>query len=329
LHLARDAVLPIATALILGLVFLRAVRAMQRRRIPPAIGAALVVLGLIASFLAGAYYLAEPARRWLDEAPRGLRDIGLRLRHITGQMRNVTDATTQVRDMAQDMTASGEGPLREVTMKPPALSGRIFAAAAGFAVSAINTLVLLYFLLACGDRFLEKAAAATPLPADKERLIATASGIEAAVSRYVLSAALVSALLGGAVALALVLFGVPNPVLWSVLVGALNFVPCLGAIASVGILTLVGLLAFDEPWRALLVPASFCLLAAAERQWVMPLIRGYDLGLNTVIVVLAVVFWWAMWGVAGAVLAVPMLVALKAAADRVERLGTLGKFLSA
>ncbi len=331
LHLARDAVVPVAVALILSLVFRPIVRGMKRLHIPESVGAALVVLGLLAGFLGAAYSLAEPAGVWLDKAPQGLREIGVKLRHVAGQVKDVTDATDQVQDMTQDM-ANGSTPAtrpREVTVKKQTLAGGILAAAGSFSLSAISTLMLLYFLLACGNLFLRRTLAETPRLADKKRVVEIAQEVESAVSQYLLTVTLINIILGCSVALAMVLLGVPNPALWGAMVAVFNFIPYLGEFASIGALTIVGLLTFDEVWRGLLVPGVFILLSTVERYLVTPLVLSRRLSLNPVVIVLSVLFWGAMWGIPGALLAVPILVALKALSDRVEPMQVFGKFLSA
>ena len=330
LHLARDLVLPIVLAFILSLVFLPAVRAMKKIRIPASIGAGVLVLGLLAAFLGGAYKLAEPAAAWLDRAPQGLREIDAKLRRITGTVHDVATATAQVQDMTEQIAGGdNQKKVQEVTVKTPSLASVVLDASKDFAVTAFSTLVLLYFLLACGDFFLRKTIAATPRLADKKRAVDIARQVEAAVSTYLLTVTLINAGLGCLVALAMYLLGVPNPVLWGVMVAVLNFIPYLGDIASASILTIVGLLTFDDVWHGLLVPGAFCLLTAAEGYFITPLILGRRLRLNPVVIVLSVLFWGWMWGVLGALLAVPILVAVKTFCDRVESLKAFGEFLGA
>jgi predicted PurR-regulated permease PerM len=113
------------------------------------------------------------------------------------------------------------------------------------------------------------------------------------------------------------------------MVGVFNFIPYLGDIASFGVLTVVGLLSFDEIWRALLVPSVFYLLTAAEGYLIAPLILGRRLRLNPVVIVTSVLFWGWMWGIFGAILAVPILVVLKSVCAHVESLQSFGEFLEA
>jgi predicted PurR-regulated permease PerM len=328
LHLARELVLPIAIALILSLVFLPAVRAMKRIKIPAPIGAGVIVLGLVTAFIGGVYNLTEPAGEWLERAPQSLRLIDNKLRAITGSVHDVATTTAQVQDITEKIAGgSSNKKVQEVVVRSPTLAGVVLDATKEFALTAITTMVLLYFLLACGDLFLRKTIAATPRLSDKKRAVDIAHQVEAAVSNYLLTVSMINVSLGSAVALVLYLLGVPNPLLWGVMVAVFNFVPYLGDIASFSVLTIVGLLSFDDVWRGLAVPGAFYLLTAIEGYVVTPLIVGRRLSLNPVVIVVSVLFWGWMWGIPGTLLAVPILVAMKTLCDRIEPLNVFGAFL--
>ncbi len=329
LYLARDLVLPIVAALILSLVFLPLVRGLKKIFIPVPLGAGLVVLALLAGLVGGIYNLADPASEWLDKAPQSLREIDSKLRRVTGSVHNVATATAQVQDITEKLTNGGETKKkpREVIVKEPTIAGAFFYGAKDFTVSTISTLVLLYFLLASGDLFLRKTIAVTPRFSDKKRAVDIAEQVEAAVSRYLFTVAFINICLGCAVTLAMYLLGVPNPVLWGVMVCTLNFIPYIGDIISFSVLTVVGLLTFDQLWQSLLVPGVFYLLTAIEGYLITPIIVSRRLSLNPVVIILSVLFWGWMWGVAGALLAVPILVALKTVCDRVDSLHVFGEYL--
>jgi len=336
LYFARDLVLPVVVALILSLVFLPTVRAMKKMFIPEPLGAAIIVLGLFVVFFGGAYRLVEPASDWLQRTPEGLQEIDVKLRRITGSVHQVATATAKVEEITKDMSSSDddsdsvikEKP-QEVVVQTPPLAGVVFTYAREFVVTAISTLVLLYFLLASGDMFLRKTIAATPRLADKMQAIDIAQQVEAEVSTYLLTVTMINICLGCLVTLLMYLLGVQNPLLWGVMTAVFNFIPYFGDIASISILTIVGLLTFDELWRSLLVPGVFYVLTAAEGYLITPLIVGKRMNLNPVVIVLSVLFWGWMWGIPGALLAVPILVVLKTLCDRVKSLQVFGEFLGA
>lgn len=329
LSLARDLILPIVAALILSLVFLPLVRTMKKIFIPIPLGAGLIVLGLMAGFAGAAYNLSEPAGEWLDKAPQSLKKIDRKLRKVAGSVQDVASATEKVQDLTEKLASgdSNKEKPREVVVQEPTLTGVVLYSARDFSLAAISTLVLLYFLLASGDMFLRKTIAVTPRLSDKKRAVDIAQQVEMAVSRYLFTVAIINVGLGTAVALAMYLMGVPNPVLWGVMVGSLNFIPYIGDIISFSVLTVVGLLTFDPLWQALMVPGVFYLLTAMEGYLITPLIVSRRLSLNPVVIILSVLFWGWMWGVPGALLAVPILVVLKTVCDRVESLQVFGEYL--
>ncbi|MDZ7839458.1 MAG: AI-2E family transporter [Gammaproteobacteria bacterium] len=329
LYLARDLMLPVVMAVILSLVFLPLLRAMKRIFIPAPLGAGVIVLALLATFIGGTYLLAEPANTWLNQAPQGLREIEYKLLRISGAVKEAASASAQVEDMTKQIAGGNDDgeKTQEVVVKAPTLASTVVNHIRGFAVIAISTLVLLYFLLASEDIFLRKTVAATTRLSDKKRAVDIAQQVEAEVSTYLLTITIINIGLGCMVALLMYVLGVPNPLLWGVVAGVLNFIPYLGDIATMIILLIVGLLTFDELWRAALVPGAFYLLTAIEGYLLTPLIVGRRMNLNPVIIVLSVLMWGWMWGVPGALLAVPILVAVKTWCDRVQSLQVFGEFL--
>ncbi|MBC7983281.1 MAG: AI-2E family transporter [Candidatus Obscuribacterales bacterium] len=328
LHFARDVVLPIFVALLLHWMFAPVVRAMNKLRIPTPLGATIIVLGLLSVFVGGIYNLAEPARDWIEKTPRVLREIGTDLKIIAAPVKEVTAATDKVQALAESIAGGDAGrKVQEVVIKERSLASVVAGAIKTFSLSTISALILLYFLLASGDLFLRKIIAATPLFADKKRAVDISRQVESDISTYLFTVTAINVSLGCAVALAMYLIGVPNPMLWGVTVGSLNFIPYLGDVASFTILTTVGLLTFDEVWRSLLVPGVFYALTAFEGYFITPLILGNRLSLNPVVIVLSLLLWGWLWGIPGAVLAVPILVVLKTVSERVDSLKTYGEFL--
>jgi predicted PurR-regulated permease PerM len=121
------------------------------------------------------------------------------------------------------------------------------------------------------------------------------------------------------------LIGVPNPFLWGTMAAVLNFIPYVGSTMMLIVLSVVALVSFDSFGRIAAVIASYLALATIEGQVVQPWFVGQRLELNPLLVFLAVWFGGWMWGIAGITIAVPMLVALKVAAEHSERVPEPGK----
>src|SRR5262245_8245071 len=104
--------------------------------------------------------------------------------------------------------------------------------------------------------------------------------------------------------------GLPNPLLWGVLAGTLNFIPYLGPAVMVVTLFVIGLLNFPTLKDASFAHVIWIFVATLEGQFITPTIIGHRLTLNPFLVFLSVAFWAWMWGPLGAFLAVPLVISV-------------------
>jgi predicted PurR-regulated permease PerM len=123
--------------------------------------------------------------------------------------------------------------------------------------------------------------------------------------------------------------GLSDTALWGVVAFLLNYIPILGPLCGVAILLLVGLLTFDTIWQALLPAGIYLAIHFVEGKAVTPILLARHFTLNPVLVIVALLFWYWMWGVSGALLTVPMLATFKIVCDRIKPLMALGHFLGA
>jgi predicted PurR-regulated permease PerM len=151
--------------------------------------------------------------------------------------------------------------------------------------------------------------------------------IETSVTRYLRTVTLINIGLGLATWGVLAALKMPNAGLWGMVAGVLNIVPYLGAVATAGILALAAIVSFDSLGRALLMPGAFLLLNMIEANVVTPALMGKQFPLNPVAVFVGLLFWGFVWGIPGAILAVPMMVTIKIVCDRVPSLRALGELL--
>ncbi|HEX3276322.1 MAG TPA: AI-2E family transporter, partial [Gemmatimonadales bacterium] len=192
---------------------------------------------------------------------------------------------------------------------------------------ALETLILLYFLLAVGDLFLQKLIKVLPLLKDKKKAVAIARETEASISTYLFTVAIVNLVLGLAVAGVMLLIGMPNALLWGALAALAEFVPYIGATVLLAVLAMAGLVTFPTVGQALLVPGAYLGVNLLQSQFISPYVLGRRLTLNPVAILVGLVFWWWLWGVGGAFIAVPLLATLKIFCDHIESLAPIGEFL--
>ena len=327
LYFARQFFIPIVFAVLLTLLLSPVIRAMARLRIPPPAGAAIVVLLLVGGVSVGIYELAGPAQTLANEAPATIAKANRKVRTLF--LAKVQRATSQVEKVAGTLgDSAGSRPARQLVVNTgPSVGARLLGTTQTLVGALLEIVILLYFLLAGGDLFVQKVIKIIPLAENKEKAVHIARATEAAVSAYLTTTLLVNVSEGIVVSLLLWTLGLPSPVLWGVVVAAVEFVPYLGALAAVVLLGLAGLTAFDNVGHALLVPGAFLLVNVIQANLVTPLLLGHRLTLNPVAIFIGLTFFFWIWGVAGAFLAVPLLATLKIFCDHIASLASLGEFL--
>jgi predicted PurR-regulated permease PerM len=325
LYFGRGFLLPVVLAMLGRLVLGPILRPLRARGVPEPIGAAMVLLVLLGTIAYGAYRLADPAAAWIDTAPESIRRIETKIRTLRKPVEQVSKAADRVESIA---TGTDAEKTPAVTIRPTSLRDRVFSQTSGVVTGAGMTIVLLFFLLASGDLFLRKIVKILPRLDDKKLAVEVARAIESNISRYLLSITLLNVGLGVTVGIALAFVGLPNPVLWGVMVGVLNFVPYVGPLTSQIVLLLVGVMTFDSLPHAFVAPGVYFAIDVVESNFITPAVLGRRLELNPVMIFLAVAFWTWLWGVAGALLAVPLLTVLKIFCDAFEPLQPIGELLS-
>jgi predicted PurR-regulated permease PerM len=284
----------------------------------------VVVFGVLGVLGLGVYELANPAYEWVEQAPRSLRKIERKLREFKKPVQTVSKATEQVEKMTK--VAGGREPA-QVAVRTQTLGQRVFSRATSLVTNGVVMFILLYFLLASGDMFLRKLIRVMPSLADKQRAVDIARQIETEISAYLATITLINLVLGLAVWGIMTLIGLPNALLWGALAAVTNYIPYLGAIFMMAVLAMVGLLTFPDLGQALLPAAAFIGLNLLESYLLTPLILGRRLTLNPVVIFLGLTFWGWLWGITGALLAVPIMVVIKIFCDHSEPLAPIGEFL--
>lgn len=196
------------------------------------------------------------------------------------------------------------------------LTGVVLRRGMVFAVSASATLILLYFLLASEHWLLLRTVVAVPRRRARALLVGGVRSAQREIARFVMALSLVNLGVGLTMGVVLHTLQLPNPLLWAVVCGVLNFIPYIGPFIIAMLLLAAGALTFDLP-GAMAAPAlAFMLVHAVESNLVSPWVVGRQLQLSPLAIFLSVMFWGWLWGIAGAVIAVPMLIGIRSVCRR-------------
>jgi predicted PurR-regulated permease PerM len=326
-YFARSFLLPVVLAILLSLILYPAVRSLKRIAIPEPMGAGIVVLSLAGLLGTGIYQLFEPASEWISKMPRITEQIERKLWNVRKSMEEVSKAAQKVEALTNvDPPQNQRAP--QVVSREPSLMSRIMTGTQNMLYSASATLVLLFFLLASGDLFMRKLVRVLPTLTDKKKAVAVARTIQTAMAQYLFTITCINAALGCATALLMHLLGMPNPLLWGVMVALFNFIPYVGAAVSGIVLTVVAFVTFSDINDIILVPLLYFALETIEGQVITPYLTGRSLTLNPVMIFVSMLLWAWLWGVVGALMAVPILMTLKIFCDHIQSLHAIGEFVS-
>jgi predicted PurR-regulated permease PerM len=325
-YLARDFFLPVMLAIVFNFLLAPLVRLLRRYRIPDALGAALVVgVGLLLiGFLA--FQLSGPFADWLEKVPETGAKIQAKAQPVRAILNRLSGVNEQVEKLIQTNPRRGNAP-QTVELKRASLLDVLFSGTTKIVLTVLVVVVLLFFLLGSGDLFLSKLVHVLPTLSDKKKAVRIAQEIETNISRYLVTITFINTGIGVASGIIFWLFGVPSPALWGAMAGLLNFVPTVGAVTVAIVMTLVSISTFDSLAHAAAVPIAFLILTMTVGTFLSPLIMGRRLTLNPVVIFLGLSFWGWLWGIPGALLAVPMLAMFKIFCDHIEPLAPIGKFL--
>jgi predicted PurR-regulated permease PerM len=299
LYVAKAFFLPVVAAFVVGTMLSPAAGLLERRRIPRAVAAVLIVVavGAIATFIVG--LISSPLMEWSHRLP----ELGSILR----EKLHVFDRPLALWQEMQSMVG-GSDPLTSFQMPKfdwvqPTLEF----------LSPTFTEFLLFFatliLFIASWRDLRRALIMTfASHAERLRMLRILNEIEEHLGGYLLTVTTINIGVGIATGIACALTGMPNPAGLGALAATLNYLPIIGPVAMFVILAAVGIIAFPTITAGLIAPLAFVGITFLEGHFVTPTIIGRRLSLNALAVLLALAFWTWLWGPVGGFLSSPLLI---------------------
>lgn len=339
LHWGRAFFIPLMFGIIISYALSPIVNRMQRWRVPRAVGAAVLLVGILGGISTLVYSLSDEATATLESMPEAARKFRKALEEeriaTDSTMEKVKEATAEIMEAAKDLpiTTDPEKGVTRVQIENPKIDFQTYLLAGTVGVFGITgqiamVLFLAYFLIVSGDSFRRKMIKVSGDRLSQKRItLNVLDDINEQIQRYLLSQVLASVLVGIATWLAFLTMGVENAAIWGVAAAILNTIPYLGAVFFSIATALVAFLQFGTLGMAVFVSGVGFLITSLEGLLLTPWLISRTNQTNAVVVFVGVLFWGWLWGVWGLLLGIPILMAIKAVCDHVEEFRSVGELL--
>lgn len=344
LQYAQSVLIPLVVAILLGYVLSPAVDSLERRGLPRAFGSVFVIALLCGALGLGVYSLTgqamaivervpEAARRLVDRLDRGGPATEGALEKVQEAAEEVQEAAEEAADDPEDRARAARRGVQRVQVVEPAFAATDYVWAGGMGLLGLigqigMVLFLVFFILVTGDLFKRKLVKiAGPTLSKKRITVQIMDDINRQISVFLRVQVITSAIVGAATALALWWFGVEQFMVWGLLAGIFNSVPYLGPIIVSGGLFVVGFIQFDDVLQAIYISGTAMIITSLEGWLLTPALMSQASEMNPVAIFVGLLFWSWVWGVMGTILAVPMLMMVKAICDHIEDLQPIGELL--
>jgi predicted PurR-regulated permease PerM len=347
LQYAQSVLIPLVIGVLISYVLAPAVDSMERRGLNRVVGSTIALLLLCGTIGLGLYSLTGQAMAIVERVPEAARRLtdrmdqrGPRLGEDRSAIEKVQDAAKEVEEAAEQAADDPEERQRvasrgvqRVQIVQPTFAARDYLWAGGMGLLALlgqagMVLFLVFFMLVTGDLFKRKLVKiAGPTLTKKKISVQIMDDINRQISNFLRVQVITSVIVGVATAVALWLFGVEQYLVWGLLAGIFNSIPYLCPILVSGGLAVVAFMQFDDVWMTIYVSGTAMVITSLEGWLLTPALMSRAAQMNAVAIFVGLLFWSWVWGVMGTILAVPMLMMIKAICDRVEDLQPLGELL--
>ncbi|HTC40923.1 MAG TPA: AI-2E family transporter [Candidatus Acidoferrales bacterium] len=341
LYFARIVLIPFALALLFTFILTPLVKILERARFGRIPSALLVVLLALGACGAVGWTVTKQFSQVVDQLPDYKANIRTKLTSLHWSSHHALDNASQTmteisKDLATAPTAqrSGESTLTHPTLmrptpeakpipveivKPPALPLESMQNVLGLLASVLIVLVFTIFMLIRREDLRNRLISLAG-DGNLQLVTQTLDDASARVSRYLLLQFVVNACYGIFIGTCLHFIGLPGALLWGVIVGTLRFLPYIGPPLG-GIMPLLLSLAVFDGWtRPLIVLGLFVFTELIVSNLVEPLLYGIHTGISSLAILVAAIFWTAIWGPIGLVLSTPLTVCLLVVGRHVPRL---------
>jgi predicted PurR-regulated permease PerM len=337
LHWAREIFIPIVVSILISYALDPVVRRLMWLRLPRVLASAIVVVVMAGAFGYTGYSLSDDAAAIVAELPEAAQKLRQAIRRggDEGAIQQVQEAADELQRTADE--AAGRSPVprgvQRVQVEEPAINIRQYVTwgSAGimtFAAQGVLVVFFVFFLLSSGDLFKRKLVHIAGPSLEKRKItVQILDDINKQIERFLLVHAFDSVVVALATWVAFRAVGLEEAGFWAIAAGVLNNVPYFGPFIVSSGTAVVAFLQFGTIGMAAYVAGISLAITTLEGWLLMPWLTRRTSRTNEVAVIVGLIFWSFIWGVWGTLLAVPMLVAVKACCDRIEDLKPIGELL--
>jgi predicted PurR-regulated permease PerM len=312
---------------------------LARRRIPRALSAAVLVLGIVSGAGATVYSLSDDAGKLVESLPMATQKLRQSIRVMQGKqdttLTTVQKAASQLEQAAEDSSRAApvDRGVQRVQIEKPRFSVRDYLWTGTLGLLAMlgqvgMVALITFFLMASGDTFRRKLVKlAGPTLSRKKVTLQALNEIHDQIQRYLLVQIFTSGVVGVATWLCFLAIGLEQAAVWGIAAGVLNLVPYVGNVIITAGSAMVGFLQFGSLEMAFLVAGISMVINSIEGFLLTPWLTSRASKMNPVAIFVGVLAWGWLWGAWGLLLGVPILMVIKAICDRVEDLKPIGEFL--
>ncbi len=346
LQYAESVLIPIVLGVLISYALSPFVTSLARVGLPRAIGAAVALTLFIGGLGVGVYSLSDETMAIVSNVPEAARRLRTR---VSAQKNQRGGALQQVQEAAKEIEKTAEvaaaphpdpDPVRprveapqRVQIVEPAFRASDYVwmggvGLVGFIGQFTMILFLVYFLLMTGDLYKRKLVKiAGPTLSKKKVTVQILDEINQQIESFMKTLVLTSVVVAVATGAVLWWFGIENYMVWGLLAGLFNSIPYLGPVLVTGGLGVVAFMQFDDLLKTSYVCGAVLAITSIEGYLLTPQLMGRAAQMNPVAIFVGLLFWTWVWGVWGTILAVPMMMMIKAICDHVEDLQPVGELL--
>lgn len=315
LYFAKSIMIPMFLAIFVSLALSPLISYFSNFKIPRSISSGLLLLIISFIFVSSVNYISEPAGLWFKRLPTEIKQLENKVSFYKKSIDSVQKTTESISKITQ-IENSNTPDKQKVIIKNDDTFFDIFLGTQSVVTGTLVFLVLLYFLMSHGHNLTIKLGKFWQQLGYQTNILRITHVAQKTVGKYLLCISLINICLGIIVGLVMWILGMPNPMVWGASAAILNFIPYVGPVINLSIITLVSLLTFDTTFEILLPPLILLGLNILEGQFIQPLVVGKVLTINPIIVFTFILFWGWLWGIAGIFMAVPILAVIKVIFDQ-------------